>query len=110
MPAAAKATGKMPPELKNAIDRIGSMGYEVRCIAAGFDGIKKWAVHEPDPTTGTGYNPRSYLTSDALMAVAALESRQDIRAAIVAAQHKNPSKYITVNTPRFSKAEASFER
>jgi hypothetical protein len=74
---------------------IEQHGYEVRCIAAGRDGIQKWAVNRPDPTTGTGYNPRSYFSRDGLVALAQMESKQEMRAAIVAAEITRVS-YITI--------------
>jgi hypothetical protein len=69
-----------------AAHTIETAGYEVRCIAAGSDGVQRWVVHLPDSATGTGYNPRSYFSREQLIELAGLESKQELRAAIIAAQ------------------------
>jgi hypothetical protein len=81
-------------ELSAAVDAVALRGYEVRRVGAGSDGVRKWAVHKPDPTTG--YNPRSYFDRDALVALALISDKRELRGAIAAARSDN-NPYIQRN-------------
>jgi primosomal protein N' len=82
-------------EMIAAVANIVSAGYEVRPIGAGRDGVRRWAVNRPDPSTGSHYNPRSYFDRDGLVAAGQAGSKQGIRDAVAAA-HTTKNQYITI--------------
>jgi hypothetical protein len=82
---------------KEIISGLERLGYEARCIAAGKNGKRMWAVHRPDPSTGTHYQPRSYFTGEELFALSSLTTKQELRDAIAAAHHAtSKNKYIKI--------------
>lgn len=99
----------MAMRLAKQVTVIEQRGFTVRDIGSGKDGVHLWAVHVPDPTTGTGYNPRSYFDQEGLITLSEIENRQDLRVAIAAAQ-KLSNKYINIREDETMKTTATTER
>lgn len=84
----------MSPEIKAASKTIEALGFEVRFIPAGSDGVRLWAIHRPDPTTGTGYNERSYFNADELIALSQSSTKQQMVLMIRNAHHRSTNHYL----------------